>query len=544
MAKIVKIPLVMKNGEKATDMKSLLDNFDAESVVGYFLNGKLEKWLNDRYYEEEAEAVASLEKDDPELTKKLCAVFGVEYEDSDSLDAEEIAWRNERIARLKQLTDDEEILENVDSVAFDQEELAELYDRKVQKIYLCEADFRIPKSKQKLEYVLIGSAKASGLPEKEPAVKEESSTAPSIQLPTISKIPADVADKIAMNNYVLLDDYVVWYVYPGARSKDSQEEAFGAWNRHTGECFYFDIPKREFSHPLFGQFRMFGSANRLVLRSYKKNNKAELLLYDMEQKTQEIICPEYASSQLSVGYFYVSGQRIAYKDKNSCILIYDIDSKQKKKFPQLKHAHDYVLYGTKLLYRNYNEKAFCSFDIETEEHCALFDFDEEDGTFRIEQIIPYRERVYLLITSSDEEDEEYNVLWSCALDDYSEHPVEHFRFPAENSDFKWDPRQHAPYIVYVEPEDEDFPVNVFNMDTQELTQATTECGYSVYSEAVLFFSSETEYYKGDFHVVGDYLYFKRGEDEKLCRVDLSAADGKVCEVKKSKSTLTRTKKRK
>lgn len=539
MAKIVKIPLVMKNGEKATDMKSLLDNFDAESVVGYFLNGKLEKWLNDRYYEEEAEAVASLKKDDPELTKKLCAVFGVEYEDSDSLDAEEIAWRNERIARLKQLTDDEGVLENVDSVAFDQEELAELYDRKVQKIYLCEGDFRIPKSKQKLEYVLIGSATASGLPEKEPVVREELPAAPSIQLPTASKIPADVADKIAMNNYVLLDDYVVWYVSPDTRGEDSHAEAFGAWNRHTGECFSFDIPNREFSLPLFGQFQMLGSANRLVLRSYKKNYKAEILLYDMEQKTQEIICPEYASSQLFVGHFSVSGQRIAYKDKNSCLFVYDIDSKQKKKFPQLKHAHDYVLYGTKLLYRNYEEKAFCSFDIETEEHCALVDFNEDYGTFSIEQIIPYQGRVYLLINNSDEE---YNALWSCALDDYSEHPVEHFRFSAKNFDFKWDPRQHAPYIVYVEPEDEDFPVNVFNMDTQELTQATADCGYSVDSEAVLFFPAETEYHKGDFHVVGDYLYFKRGEDESLCRVDLSAAAGKVCEVKKSKSTLTRTKK--
>lgn len=57
MAK-VKIPLIMKNGEKAKDMESLREHFDVETVVGYFLDGKLSKWLDDRYYEEEAEAVA------------------------------------------------------------------------------------------------------------------------------------------------------------------------------------------------------------------------------------------------------------------------------------------------------------------------------------------------------------------------------------------------------------------------------------------------------------------------------------------------------
>ena len=70
MAK-VKIPLVMKNGEKAKDMESLRENFDMETVVGYFLDGKLSKWLDDRYYEEEAEAVAQLKQDDPQLANKL-----------------------------------------------------------------------------------------------------------------------------------------------------------------------------------------------------------------------------------------------------------------------------------------------------------------------------------------------------------------------------------------------------------------------------------------------------------------------------------------
>ena len=147
MAK-VKIPLVMKNGEKAKDMESLRENFDVETVVGYFLDGKLSKWLNDRYYEEEAEAIAQLERDDPHLASKLCNIFGVEYTGGDAIDTEEIIRQKERLAHLRQLTDDEEILRHIDRVAFDQEELAELYDRGVETIYLCEGNFKIPKSKQ------------------------------------------------------------------------------------------------------------------------------------------------------------------------------------------------------------------------------------------------------------------------------------------------------------------------------------------------------------------------------------------------------------
>lgn len=172
MAK-VKIPLIMKNGEKAKDMESLREHFDVETVVGYFLDGKLSKWLDDRYYEEEAEAVAQLDRDDPQLASKLCSILGVEYTGGDAIDTEEIMQRKERLAHLRQLTDDEEILRRIDSVAFNQEELAELYDRGVETIYLCEGKFEIPKSKQELHYILIGDPTADGLKELSPDEDEK-----------------------------------------------------------------------------------------------------------------------------------------------------------------------------------------------------------------------------------------------------------------------------------------------------------------------------------------------------------------------------------
>lgn len=163
MAKIAKIPLVMKNGAKATDMKSLINNFDLESVICYFLNGKLLKWLNDRYYENEAEAIAHLSKEDPCFARKLCDIFGVQCQERADIDTEEILRRNQRISRLKQLTDDVDALSNIDAVAFDQEELADLYEQGMQKIFLCDGDFHIPPSMQHLEYILLGDAVVAGL---------------------------------------------------------------------------------------------------------------------------------------------------------------------------------------------------------------------------------------------------------------------------------------------------------------------------------------------------------------------------------------------
>lgn len=159
----VKFPLEMKDGVKVRNINELKDNFDVEKIIGYFLDGKLKAWLEARYYEEELEAIEQLDNNDSNLANKLCDIFEIEHEEAEEINTEEIVKRNERIAKLKQLTTDERIINNVDSVAFDQEELGELYDNDVEKIYLCEGSFVIPKSKCNLEYVLIDPVEVKGL---------------------------------------------------------------------------------------------------------------------------------------------------------------------------------------------------------------------------------------------------------------------------------------------------------------------------------------------------------------------------------------------
>ena len=70
-------------------------------------------------------------------------IFGVESE-VEEIDPEEIARRQKRLNTLKQYTDDKDILERVDLVAFDQEDLGDLLDEDKTLIYLCANRFTIP----------------------------------------------------------------------------------------------------------------------------------------------------------------------------------------------------------------------------------------------------------------------------------------------------------------------------------------------------------------------------------------------------------------
>ena len=53
MAKKIKFALEMKDGAKVRTLEELQEHFDLKTIIGYFLDGKLQKWLEDRYYDGE-----------------------------------------------------------------------------------------------------------------------------------------------------------------------------------------------------------------------------------------------------------------------------------------------------------------------------------------------------------------------------------------------------------------------------------------------------------------------------------------------------------
>ena len=186
MVKKIKFPLEMAGNVPVRTLEELREHFDMEKVLGYYADGKLLIWLQDRYYEDEAAQLSELSGKHPEFKAQLCAIFGVENNCTDAIDLETVERRNARLAKLKQFTDDDAIIKNVDSVAFDQEELAGLLDEERSTIYLCSERFTIPLSKENMTYI-------------------------GIQSPTViikSKTPVDfVARKISFQNIVFDEDY-------------------------------------------------------------------------------------------------------------------------------------------------------------------------------------------------------------------------------------------------------------------------------------------------------------------------------------------------
>lgn len=155
MAKTIRFPLEMDDGKEVRTLDELRDSFSLERVLAYLEDGKLITWLKARYADDIAQSLEALAKDDPELPKKVCEIFGVEYDESSAADMEKAAEHNRKLALLKDFTDDKKYLDVVDSIAFDQDDLYDLLDEGVTTIYLCGEKFSIPTGKNGITYIGI-----------------------------------------------------------------------------------------------------------------------------------------------------------------------------------------------------------------------------------------------------------------------------------------------------------------------------------------------------------------------------------------------------
>lgn len=143
MAKKIKFPLEMKDGIMVRTIEELRDNFDLEKIVTYLLNGKLMTWVKDRNYKNEADELDRLPLDSKDLEKYICKIFDVEYIEN-NISIEKLKLQDERLSKLKEYTDDEEIINNVDCVAFDNHELMQLLNENASTIYLAGDEFILP----------------------------------------------------------------------------------------------------------------------------------------------------------------------------------------------------------------------------------------------------------------------------------------------------------------------------------------------------------------------------------------------------------------
>ena len=168
MAKKIRFPLEMKDGAQVRTMGELKENWDIEKMICHYHDGRLATWLSDRYLEDEAAKVAALDGNDSELARKLSEIFGVAYEADEITqeDMETMRERQEKLNKLRQYTDDKNILDHIDHVAFDTEEILDAIDAGAETIYLVNNEFEIPLQVKNKQYVGVGKAIAKIASEK------------------------------------------------------------------------------------------------------------------------------------------------------------------------------------------------------------------------------------------------------------------------------------------------------------------------------------------------------------------------------------------
>ena len=55
----------MKDGAEVRDLEELERAFDPDAIMKYFKSEQLETWLRERYYDDAADAISAIVKDDP-----------------------------------------------------------------------------------------------------------------------------------------------------------------------------------------------------------------------------------------------------------------------------------------------------------------------------------------------------------------------------------------------------------------------------------------------------------------------------------------------
>lgn len=153
MAKKIRFALEMKDNVQVRDMNGLREHFSLVQALTYAENGKLSTWLKDRYIDDVASAVDALDKADEDYASKLCKALGVDYTADSSVSMVNIQRHNEKLRKLKTVTEETRFLDVADQVVFDQDDLCSLLDDGQTTIYLCGKAFTIPLFKHGITYI-------------------------------------------------------------------------------------------------------------------------------------------------------------------------------------------------------------------------------------------------------------------------------------------------------------------------------------------------------------------------------------------------------
>ena len=147
MARKIKFALEMADGSFVSNLeglqKHIKNNDDVKKLVEYYLDGRLEKWLLDRYYDEEAKKLQLVDKDDPDFTCKLCKAIDADYTPSEPVNIALIEYEKKMRKALEDVISDSKIIENAGSTVSNQSDLDFLIKNGKQTIYLWGDSFKL-----------------------------------------------------------------------------------------------------------------------------------------------------------------------------------------------------------------------------------------------------------------------------------------------------------------------------------------------------------------------------------------------------------------
>lgn len=175
MNKKIRFALEMKNGVTVRTIEDLVDNFSFEKILEYYHNGKLITWLEDRYYNDLVEQLELLDNNDANLGTQIAKILGVTEKQLED-DIETLTEHNLKLSRLRDYSDEQEYIDNIDNMAFDQDDIYDLLDEGKEIIYLCGDRFTIPLGKQNITYIGVNNPVVSFRTDKEVNFREKNIT--------------------------------------------------------------------------------------------------------------------------------------------------------------------------------------------------------------------------------------------------------------------------------------------------------------------------------------------------------------------------------
>lgn len=156
--KRTRLPLRMENGVEVRSLEELRDNFSIKSVCEYLETGQLLTWLRDRYYDDIADEIETLDAYD-DNDGRLYAIFGVDNPEIVEIKREKEKRAAEKLKKLKNVMDETECkryMNVIDEIAFTQDDVYDLLDEGQSRIYLCGEQFEVPISARDVTYIGIG----------------------------------------------------------------------------------------------------------------------------------------------------------------------------------------------------------------------------------------------------------------------------------------------------------------------------------------------------------------------------------------------------